>query len=223
MSATRVFAVALRALKLGAAYGVRVRAPHTAVMTLLFGKPMSPVAFATRVAGAAVEHGKALAYFACIYKLAVGVLMLLGRKFGSGQAQWHSALAGGLGGYLVWAKYSHLNYQIVLYLLSRVIVACAKLIAKQGVQPFAAIPFERAYPYMATIVWALVMYLYEVHPGTLHPSLLTSMHEIYREADRAVATAIDYFPTPATVAAFAQLAMSASTWSDVVALFALPV
>ena len=38
-----------------------------------------------------------------------------------------SAIAGAVGGYFVWARYTSVHYQIVLYLLSRILVASAKL------------------------------------------------------------------------------------------------
>ena len=32
---------------------------------------------------------------------------------GTSAQQWHSALAGGIGGYLVWAKYTGVNFQVI--------------------------------------------------------------------------------------------------------------
>lgn len=229
-----VVAVALRAARLGAAYGIRVRAPHTAVMTLLFGKvawgARGVVALLTRVAAMAFEHGRGLAYFAALYKLTLGGLRLAHAAWVRGPPGappptppgWLAAIAGAVGGAAVWSRYTHLHYQILLYLLSRVLVAGFRAGAAHGVPPFAAVTFRQVYPFLAVAVWAAVMYLYEAEPSTLHPSLLTSMQEIYGRADAAAATTADLLPSPATAAVVAHMALQAPTWADVVSLFALP-
>lgn len=110
---------------------------------------------------------------------------------------YHSFLAGAVGGYLVWGRYSSVNFQIVLYLASRVSVALYKKIAlylrrrrllHEGVRNADVETFDSAsshhngniYPFAAAIIWGLVMALFEESPELLHPSLKTSMDEIYR-------------------------------------------
>ena len=95
---------------------------------------------------------------------------------------YHSFLAGAFGGYFVWGRYSGVNYQLLLYLASRIIVASIKLASEKGVKPFASkrFQFPHAYPWAAAGIWGVVMMLFEEHPDMLHPSLKRSMDEIYR-------------------------------------------
>ena len=164
-------------------------------MLALFGSDKSPIGIARKVAALAFEHSKNLAYFAAIYK---GVLVLgrllhgaVGAKalpggFGLPAAGWHSLIAGAVGAHFVWAPYSNLNFQIVLYLMSRVLVAVCKTLARRGVPPFSLFRFPEVYPTLAVATWAAVMYLFESDPRSLHPSLAASMNEIYRSAPAAV-------------------------------------
>lgn len=43
------------------------------------------------------------------------------------------------GGYYVWGSQTAVNYQIVLYLLSRVVVAIIKVLASRKIAPFALV------------------------------------------------------------------------------------
>lgn len=89
----------------------------------------------------------------------------------------HALVAGMVGGYMVWGRYSSVNYQIVLYLTSRVLVALWKQ------HDYRILPNalrERTYAIAAAVVWGVVMLLFEESPDVLHPSLKSSMDEIYR-------------------------------------------
>ena len=94
----------------------------------------------------------------------------------------HALIAGAIGGYAVWGRYSSVNYQIVLYLTSRIIVGALTLARERGIPPFGAkvLNFDRSYRLAAAAVWGVVMLLFEEHPHVLHPSLKRSMDEIYR-------------------------------------------
>ena len=185
----RALLIPLRALQLGAAYAVKVRLPHALVMAVLFGGgDRRPVPLLRRIVGLAWEHAKLLAAFAFLYKAGIGA----GRAAydaagfppssppGVPAAPWHAFAAGALAAKLVWAPYSHLSYQILLYLLSRTLVGGARLAAKRGVPPFSLVSFSAAYPALAVAVWGTAMWLYEADPGCLHPSLTASMNDIYR-------------------------------------------
>jgi peroxisomal membrane protein 4 len=95
---------------------------------------------------------------------------------------YHAFLAGTIGGYCIWGKYSSVNYQLVLYLTSRIIVGCIKLAREKGYPPFSwkRLTFNKLYPYGAALIWGTVMMLFEEYPNVLHPSLRRSMDEIYR-------------------------------------------
>jgi peroxisomal membrane protein 4 len=95
---------------------------------------------------------------------------------------YHAFLAGAIGGYVVWGRYSSINYQLVLYLASRVVVGCIKLASDKGLPPFSwrALAFKNTYPWLSAGIWGTVMILFEEYPESLHPSLKKSMDEIYR-------------------------------------------
>ena len=188
--ASRALRIALLALKLGADYAIKIRLPHAVVMTALFGDAAArePLALWRRAAGLAWQHGKGLALFAFVYKLAIGV----GRSAytyggipvplrpGSPARPWHAAAAGALAATVAWSRYSHLSYQLVLYLLSRLLIGAVRHAAKRGVAPFTTYRFEDVFPALAVTTWALTMYLFETDAASLHPSLAQSMREIYR-------------------------------------------
>jgi peroxisomal membrane protein 4 len=93
----------------------------------------------------------------------------------------HALLAGAIGGYFVWGRYSSVNYQIVLYLTSRILVGLWKRhAAADRMNLIPAALRRRSYPIAAAIVWGVVMLLFEESPDVLHPSLKQSMEEIYR-------------------------------------------
>ena len=110
----------------------------------------------------------------------------LRRPAGEPDEPYHAFIAGALGGYVIWGRYSSLNYQLVLYLASRVVVACVQLAREKGIPSF--LPWKsinntlsnNTYPFMAAGIWGAVMMLFESYPDTLHPSLRRSMDEIYR-------------------------------------------
>jgi peroxisomal membrane protein 4 len=102
------------------------------------------------------------------------------------QSPWHAFLGGAVGGYLVWGKYSSINYQIVLYLTSRVIVGLWKRFHSSEIFPtklknvISESHHDNSYVVAAAAVWGAVMFLFEESADVLHPSLKTSMDEIYR-------------------------------------------
>lgn len=91
----------------------------------------------------------------------------------------HALVAGAIGGYLIWGRYSGVNYQIVLYLTSRVLVGLGKHF-QETYLPTNSMPFHQSYPLFAAAVWGMIMMLFEERPEVLHPSLKKSMDEIYR-------------------------------------------
>jgi len=118
-------------------------------------------------------------------------------KAGEPERPYHSLLAGAVGGYIVWGRYSAVNYQIVLYLASRILVGLAKrgwehVYQRPGhfdgdnknntLNPGASsiLQHPQTYSLVAATVWGIVMLLFEDSPHVLHRSLKKSMDEIYR-------------------------------------------
>ena len=100
---------------------------------------------------------------------------------------YHSFIAGFIGGYTIWGRYSSVNYQIVLYLISRVLAGLLTLGVEsqlmKGKNSTSStqswLTFQKGYPYIAASVWGLVMVLFESYPQVLQSSLRRSMEEIY--------------------------------------------
>ncbi|CAN0197834.1 unnamed protein product, partial [Phaeothamnion confervicola] len=114
----------LRAFRNGIEFGSKVRFPHALVMVALFkaGAPREKVDAIWRLT---IEHAANLGCFAALYKAIKETSEWAGLP-----RAYSPALAGAIGGRLIWARYSAVNYQIVLYLFSRVIVGMATRLAR---------------------------------------------------------------------------------------------
>jgi peroxisomal membrane protein 4 len=112
-------------------------------------------------------------------------------------------VAGGVASSLVWAKFSHVNYQILLYVLARTVLSAIRILSAQGVAPFSQITFQEGYPWMAIVVWALVMMFFEFFPDQVQSSMRRSMEALYH-SDSSPASVEDVLPSPMffAVAAF---------------------
>lgn len=101
---------------------------------------------------------------------------------GQPERAYHALLAGAVGGYVVWGKYSSVNHQIVLYLTSRILIG----LSKRCWEKFSPIAYRgilqhpKTYSLLSAAVWGVVMVLFEETPHVLHRSLKASMDEIYR-------------------------------------------
>lgn len=165
---------AFRGLRNGIYYGGRIRFMHSIIMSILFKKG-TPKELLTNICELTFEHAKNLGLFAFFYKLLV---CLLNNLRGKG-SKYHSFIAGSLVGYVVFRKKTSVNYQIVLYLLARILVGAGEKLTKQEV-----IPRMRFYPILAALVWGVVMFLFEDDKKNLQPSLTSSMNFIYKESDK---------------------------------------
>lgn len=133
------------------------------------------------------QHGRNLAVFALIYKSS---MLALFRLNNSKEHHYDSFLAGAAGGYLAFGPNMHtsVNQQIVIYIAARVVLACAKLIVApsgEGIgngglgivtNPETRAMLQRnAWPVVASLSWASVMYIFRWHPEAVQPSLRSSM------------------------------------------------
>lgn len=114
-----------------------------------------------------------------------------------------AAIAGAVVAHFVWGRYSTINYQILLYVLSRVVISTGRLLSARGIPPFSWFTFEQAYPTLAVAVWAAVMVLFEFEPTLLQASMRRSMEGLYHQ-DGPDITLSDFMPSPvwSAVAAF---------------------
>nr|CCA15730.1 conserved hypothetical protein [Albugo laibachii Nc14] len=208
----------LRGIRNGAAYGTKTRAPHGTemymawshyishlykafVMIFLFSKGTTQSKL-RRIIGLTYEHTKNLALFVGLYKC---TLVLL-KKYTNARNKavrlpaqhWHAALAGFLGGYFAWGKYTSVNNQVVMYLLARNIYACFRLLAARDIAPFNKFSLKTHFPLISSISWAMAMWLFESDESVLQESLKRSMDFIYRESSQSSQRIRDFLPTPAT-------------------------
>ncbi|KAG5275133.1 hypothetical protein AALO_G00143950 [Alosa alosa] len=159
----------------GAVYGAKIRAPHALVMTFLF-RNGSLKDKLKAIAKATYTHSRNLAYFVFIYK----GLQALQVKIQGKSLQSQSFLAACLGGWLVFGDNNNINSQINMYLLSRILFALSRLAVEKGYIPQ---PKRDPFPMFATLVWGIVLWLFEYYPHTLQPSLQSSMNYLYHDSN----------------------------------------
>ncbi|RCI15532.1 hypothetical protein L249_3517 [Ophiocordyceps polyrhachis-furcata BCC 54312] len=186
----------LKTARNGAVYGTKVRFPHALVMIFLFrsGTLRQKLALVLR---ATAKHASNLARFATIYKLTTLALKHFGPTPGK-EGPYDAFFGGLLGGYVVFGqrsrrtgRVSSVNQQIVVYIFARVSLALARLAVKPGhglpgvsSEPLHSRIHHYAWPAFASLSWALVMFLYRLHPEDLQPSLRSSMRYIYSDCDQ---------------------------------------
>jgi peroxisomal membrane protein 4 len=186
----------------GIQYAFKIRLPHALMMTFLFSPNLSLRSKIGRILKLVVGHAKNLGGFALLYIALLEGAKLLQPHDGSTRAgrplkPIHSAIAGSIGGYFVWGHFEQVNYQVIQYLLPRLLISYSQILARKGVWPFKAFSFEDgggssssdgaggkwykpgAYRILSMAVWAGVMYLYEHDSETMPGGLQASMDEIY--------------------------------------------
>jgi peroxisomal membrane protein 4 len=144
------------------------------------------------------EHGKKLGAFVFFYKAAC---ILLGRAFGQRPA--NSFVAGFIVGGLVFGRKTPINYQINLYLLSRIIIALVEYVYRkyyperlEGEAEGEGKAPERKYGFriMAGVIWGVVMWLFYVDQSVLQDSLASSMRHLYISSEKPVRTWQEFIP-----------------------------
>jgi peroxisomal membrane protein 4 len=165
---------AVKGFRNGLVYGIRVRAPHALVMTLLWSRGPIPE-MAMKIYRAARQHGMNLAKFAFTYKIGVALLAMV-----TGPQAWHSAVMGAVCGALYWGDRSPVNVQVNMYLLSRILSGFIHLYFEKK----KVTPSPLAFKLYAATMWACVMYLFFHHPNVLQVSLQSSMNYIYHDSDK---------------------------------------
>jgi len=163
----------LRGLRNGMYYGGKVRFTHALVMTFLFRK--GPILDKLKnVAELTFEHAKNLGLYVFLYKAVVYILTKLRGK----PEKIHAFIGGVIAGYIIFRKRTSVNYQIVLYLFSRIIMGGVENLVKKK-----KLPDISAFPALAAICWGVVMYLFEDDSSSLQSSLASSMEFLYKESE----------------------------------------
>jgi len=191
---------ALRGFRNGVLYGTRIRSVDTAVKLLLYHRGDFTSAV-NKIVDGVFEHSSSLGMFVAFYKgLCEALRQLSGEKV---VLPWHSGVAGFIGGYYVWGKYSRyvlvfpfiivilshfsrtyffqtrsFNEMLNLYLYSRILYALSQTIAKKS--PGLTLPGGDNFRIWGAGVWAVVMYQFQAnHP--LQRSLRQSMSYLYND------------------------------------------
>eukprot|EP00518_Triparma_eleuthera_P003009 CAMPEP_0182455610 /NCGR_PEP_ID=MMETSP1319-20130603/1724_1 /TAXON_ID=172717 /ORGANISM="Bolidomonas pacifica, Strain RCC208" /LENGTH=159 /DNA_ID=CAMNT_0024653713 /DNA_START=274 /DNA_END=749 /DNA_ORIENTATION=+ len=157
---------------------------------MLFSRGMNMQQKFEKITKAVGGHAKSLALHAFIYKATLYALHLVTSGTGTSLVPfsgrplrpYHSLIAGGVGGWLVWGDFTAVNYQVTLYLLSRVLASAANSLSGRS-----GLGRPRGYRVASVLVWASVMYLFETDPAAMQHGLRRSMEEVYRLDERVAA------------------------------------
>jgi peroxisomal membrane protein 4 len=164
----------LQGLRNGFYYGAKIRFIHSLVMEILFSRSQNFSDKIKNIIKPTYEHALNLGLFVIIYKTAV---CLLKRVFKS-ETKLFNFFAGIIGAYFMWSKKSNVNMQIMLYLLSRNILAISKIISEKYMPDF-----NEGFFITSIVVWGVVMFLFEFQPAALQNSLKNSMDFIYKDSN----------------------------------------
>lgn len=93
---------------------------------------------------------------------------------GRPEQSFHALIAGAVGGYLVWGRYSAISHQVLFYVSIRVLAGLWKCLPLHDDAQWRTL-----HRVVSTLAWSLVMYLWESSPDSLQQSLRKSMDEIY--------------------------------------------
>lgn len=167
----------LRGLRNGLYYGGKIRFIHSLVMEILFPKGQTLIEKLKNIIKPTFEHATNLGLFVLIYKTLVCVL----RRIFNTQNKICNFIAGVIGAYFMWSKRTNVNMQIMLYLLSRNILAITNILSEKY---FPNI--QNGFSITSIIVWGIVMFLFEWRPKALQNSLKSSMDFIYKDSNSYV-------------------------------------
>lgn len=174
-----------RGLRNGLYYGARIRFIHSFIMTFLF-KEDTLINKLKNVLSMTYEHSKNLGIFVFIYKSICCILRRILKK----NYSWIPFIAGIIGSYVMWAKKTPVNSQMMLYLLSRNLLAITTFFEKQTSKIF---PNNEGFALSSILCWGVVMFLFEKYPNRLQSSLFSSMDFLYNTSNYTTSWK-DYIP-----------------------------
>ena len=125
----------------------------------------------------AFNHGKILAIFAFTYKLIQCLLANLRKK----ACAVNSLVAGAIGAIVLLNTDTDMSIhsQIGYYLSARVMEGFWLKLVKEGY-----LPKQEMFHFTYTLIWGLVMYLFELDKKILNKSLVSSMEFLYKDSDK---------------------------------------
>jgi peroxisomal membrane protein 4 len=175
-----------RGLRNGVYYGAKIRLIHSFIMTMLFRDDPLIVKLKT-IFWLTYEHSKNLGIYVFIYKSLCCLIRRLFKK----DYHWIPFIAGIIGSYFMWAKKTPVNSQLMLYLLSRNLLAITNFFNKQTDK---LLPNNGGFAISSILCWGVVMYLFERFPNKLQSSLFSSMDFLYNNSNLVSESWKDFVP-----------------------------
>lgn len=165
-----------RGLRNGLYYGAKIRFVHSLVMTFLFRNDT----FINKIKSIlqlTYQHSRNLGFYVFIYK---SVCCILRRLLKNNSAKIIPFIAGIVGALFMWSTNTPVNQQIMLYLLSRNLLASTSFVQNQI---YSIVPEGKGFLVSSVLCWGVVMFLFENFPKSLQSSLFSSMDFIYNESN----------------------------------------
>lgn len=174
----------LKGLRNGLYYGGKIRFIHSLVMTILFRSgPLKDKIIS--ILKLTWEHARNLGTFVFMYKSLVCIL----RHLFNSRSLIFNFIAGFFCSYFFLSREaSPVNMQIMLYLLSRNILAMSNMISTNYLNNY------NGFTITSMTVWGIVMFLFEYNSKKLQGSLASSMDFIYKDSDRQYESILDFVP-----------------------------
>lgn len=175
---------AFKGLRNGMYYGGKIRFVHSLVMTILFRSgPLKDKI--TSILKLTWEHARNLGSFVFMYKSLVCIL----RHIFKSRTPIFNFIAGFFCSYFFLSREaSPVNMQIMLYLLSRNILAISNMVSTNYLNNY------NGFTLTSMTVWGIVMFLFEYNSKKLQNSLASSMDFIYKESDKKYESFLDFIP-----------------------------
>jgi hypothetical protein len=187
----------IRAMRQGFYFGVETRIPYsltTMIRPLLFNKISRP--FKSQIKWAAdqtIQHGWIIGRISVLFKLIEWGLQKLFNSKGGTILPWHSAVAGGVAGYLVMVRDGsqvNLKRQINMAIGVRTLYAVGAYIVRNDYIPNftqADMGYSRGQAIWYTVLWAVVMWHWRhetlLAPGEMNVAQVRQMDFIYNHGD----------------------------------------
>jgi hypothetical protein len=187
----------LRALRQGFYFGVETRIPYsltTMIRPLLFNKKSRPIRSQIKwAADQTLQHGYIIGRISVLFKLFEVLLQKV--SISTTVLPWHSAVAGGLAGYLVMVRDGtqvNLKRQINMAIGIRTLYAMGAYAVRNGYMPTLSPTqngYRRGQTVWYTLLWAAVMWHWRhetmTAPGEMNVAQVRQMDFIYNGGDIA--------------------------------------
>lgn len=174
----------MKGFRNGVFYGGRIRIVHSLVMSILFKKGSMKERL-INILSLTKDHSMYLAFSSFIFKMIKCILT----KIQLLPQTLIVAFSGLISGYLSFSENSNVHLQITLYTLGRSVLGFSEVLVNKGI-----LPNINAYPAMAAIIWALVMFLFEDDRTCLQGSLVSSMQFLYKDSDKKMESWTELIP-----------------------------